>query len=275
MFAPAAPAAKYVDTRMRGGARAAGVGSEEELEAVLDRVMTLFRCLHGKDVFEAFYKKDLSKRLLLGRSASSDLERAMVGKLKTECGSQFTAKLEGMFRDADGSKELMAQFAASPPAATLPFDLSVYVLTSSYWPAYPPAPAIVPTALAAGLAAFEAFYGHKFAKGRRLTWQHQLGTCVVKAAFPSVRSAVGRKSGGGAVAADLAVASTWKSCARFLTLFRTCGQCLRRSDSRMVSAIGRVELFRGRFGLLARAWTLAVYTLATAVTLYQSIGCFA
>ena len=48
--------------------------------------MVLFRCIHGKDVFEAFYKKDLAKRLLLGKSASTDAEKAMVGRLKAECG---------------------------------------------------------------------------------------------------------------------------------------------------------------------------------------------
>ena len=36
----------------------------------------------GKDVFEAFYKKDLAKRLLLGKSASVDAERSMLSKLK-------------------------------------------------------------------------------------------------------------------------------------------------------------------------------------------------
>lgn len=40
----------------------------------------------GKDVFEAFYKKDLAKRLLLGKSASVDAEKAMIAKLKV--GSQ-------------------------------------------------------------------------------------------------------------------------------------------------------------------------------------------
>lgn len=91
--------------------------------------------LQGKDVFEAFYKKDLAKRLLLGKSASIDAEKSMISKvcdfspyavnqmlavrcnplgekfclcylplelyvfqLKTECGSQFTNKLEGMFK---------------------------------------------------------------------------------------------------------------------------------------------------------------------------------
>jgi cullin-4 len=78
-------------------------------------------------VFEAFYKKMLAKRLLLGKSASFDLERyisnclylqsrvtcnlhrSMISKLKTECGSNFTAKLEGMFKDIDLSRDLMAQ----------------------------------------------------------------------------------------------------------------------------------------------------------------------
>jgi len=67
----------------------------------------------GKDVFEAFYKKDLAKRLLLGRSASSDAEKAMIGKLKAECGAQFTSQLEGMFKDTDLSRDIMASFRSS------------------------------------------------------------------------------------------------------------------------------------------------------------------
>jgi len=61
-------------------------------------VLTLFRYIQGKDVFEAFYKKDLAKRLLLGKSASIDNEKSMISRLKAECGSQFTTKLEGMFK---------------------------------------------------------------------------------------------------------------------------------------------------------------------------------
>lgn len=38
--------------------------------------------VQGKDVFEAFYKKDLAKRLLLGKSASVDSEKAMISRLK-------------------------------------------------------------------------------------------------------------------------------------------------------------------------------------------------
>ena len=98
--------------------RSGGKGiSEQESELILERVLILFRwflfadCLlrltfilicnsylQGKDVFEAFFKKDLAKRLLLNKSASIDAEKAIISKLKQECGSSFTNKLEGMFK---------------------------------------------------------------------------------------------------------------------------------------------------------------------------------
>ena len=98
---PAELIAKYVDMKLRTGSRGS---SETEVEAQLQRVMILFRAVHGKDTFEAFYKKDLAKRLLLGKSADADLEKSMLSKLKAECGSGFTAKLEGMFKDVELSK---------------------------------------------------------------------------------------------------------------------------------------------------------------------------
>ena len=64
-------------------------------------------------MFEAFYKKDLAKRLLLGKSASADAEKGMITKLKAECGAQFTNKLEGMFKDVDLSRDIMASFRTS------------------------------------------------------------------------------------------------------------------------------------------------------------------
>ena len=64
-------------------------------------------------MFEAFYKKDLAKRLLMGRSASSDAEKMMISKLKAECGAAFTNKLEGMFKDVDLSKDALTSFRNS------------------------------------------------------------------------------------------------------------------------------------------------------------------
>ncbi|UYV81008.1 CUL4A [Cordylochernes scorpioides] len=104
---PAELIAKFVDSKLRAGNKEA---TEEELERLLDKIMVLFRFIHGKDVFEAFYKKDLAKRLLVGKSASVDAEKSMLSKLKQECGAAFTSKLEGMFKDMELSKELMLAF---------------------------------------------------------------------------------------------------------------------------------------------------------------------
>lgn len=56
--------ARYVDRKLRGEQ---GV-SETDAEAALSRAMLVFKFLAEKDVFEAFYKKFLAKRLLLGES---------------------------------------------------------------------------------------------------------------------------------------------------------------------------------------------------------------
>ena len=97
----------YVDDKLRKGLKGA---SEEETESVLDRAASLFRFLQEKDVFERYYKQHLSKRLLFGRSASDDAEKAFIVRLKTECGYQYTSKIEGMFNDMRVSRDAMRLF---------------------------------------------------------------------------------------------------------------------------------------------------------------------
>ena len=61
--------------------------------------MNLFKLCNAKDVFEEFYMRGLSRRLLLKKSASADSEKAMLTKLRTECGNDFSAKCENMIKD--------------------------------------------------------------------------------------------------------------------------------------------------------------------------------
>ncbi|KAJ6829718.1 cullin-4 [Iris pallida] len=180
---PAELIAKFVDEKLRAGNKGT---SEEELDGTLDKVLVLFRFIQGKDVFEAFYKKDLAKRLLLGKSASIDAEKSMITKLKTECGSQFTNKLEGMFKDIELSKEINDSFRQSSQARTkLPtgIEMSVHVLTTGYWPTYPPMDVRLPHELNVYQDIFKEFYLSKYS-GRRLMWQNSLGHCVLKSNFP-------------------------------------------------------------------------------------------
>ena len=195
---PAELLAKYMDSALKGGSKAvptsgppgASGAAEEEVEATVDAALVLFRFIQGKDVFEAFYKKDLAKRLLLGRFASIDAEKAAISKLKAECGSQFTSKLEGMFKDVELSKDAMASFKQSPIATAAlaqlcpGVDVSVQVLTSGFWPTYPTLDCALPEKLAAAQQVFSEHYLQKYS-GRKLAWVDSLGTCIIKAHFDS------------------------------------------------------------------------------------------
>eukprot|EP01023_Acetabularia_acetabulum_P049241 TRINITY_DN5249_c0_g1_i7.p1 TRINITY_DN5249_c0_g1~~TRINITY_DN5249_c0_g1_i7.p1 ORF type:complete len:627 (+),score=66.81 TRINITY_DN5249_c0_g1_i7:256-1881(+) len=180
---PAELIAKFIDSKLRSGSKGQ---TEEELEASLDSALILFRYIQGKDVFEAFYKRDLSKRLLMGKSSSIDAEKSMIGKLKTECGAQFTNKLEGMFKDIDLSKDVMQSFksfeSTSNSKSAKGIDLNVNVLTSGFWPTYPVSEAQLPEELSQYQDKFKQFYLSKHT-GRKLTWYSSLGTCVLKAQF--------------------------------------------------------------------------------------------
>uniref|UniRef100_A0A8C3M412 Cullin-4B n=1 Tax=Chrysolophus pictus TaxID=9089 RepID=A0A8C3M412_CHRPC len=155
---PAELIAKYVDSKLRAGNKEA---TDEELEKMLDKIMIIFRFIYGKDVFEAFYKKDLAKRLLVGKSASVDAEKSMLSKLKHECGAAFTSKLEGMFKDMELSKDIMIQFK-QVLLKSLPWLLHLLMVKLQ--------------------EIFKTFYLGKHS-GRKLQWQSTLGHCVLKAEF--------------------------------------------------------------------------------------------
>jgi len=178
---PAELIAKFVDTKLRAGNKEA---TEEELERLLDKIMVLFRFIHGKDVFEAFYKKDLAKRLLVGKSASVDAEKSMLSKLKQECGGGFTSKLEGMFKDMELSKDFMLNFKQHLTTLESPsaIDLTVNILTMGHWPTYTPMEVHLPAEMVKYQEVFKRFYLSKYS-GRKLQWQPSLGHCVLKADF--------------------------------------------------------------------------------------------
>ncbi|KAK9900398.1 Cullin-domain-containing protein [Cystobasidium minutum MCA 4210] len=175
---PAEMIAKFIDQKMKLGNKAT---SDEELDKVFDQVLRLFRYCQGKDIFEAFYKKDFAKRLLLNRSASSDAEKSMLLKLKEECGPGFTANLETMAKDIDLSNDVMKAYKEflDPDVHSI---LSVNILTTGNWPTYHVQPCRVPEDLQKELQRFSLFYKAKYA-GRSLSWMHSLDQCTLKVEF--------------------------------------------------------------------------------------------
>lgn len=200
--------AKHVDLLLKGGVKAvpqlaatrtdasmtaedhdfddAPADEDAEINLHLSHALDLFRFVHGKAVFEAFYKKDLARRLLMGRSASNDAERSMLTRLKNECGSGFTHNLESMFKDMDLARDEMAsydQLLEDRGAGKAAVDLSVNVLSASAWPTYLDVPVNIPSPIMRVMTDFEKHYVAKH-NGRKLTWKHALAHCQLKAKFP-------------------------------------------------------------------------------------------
>ncbi|KAK9477682.1 Cullin family-domain-containing protein [Lipomyces japonicus] len=184
---PAERIAKYIDELMKIGNRQM---EDTEMDDRLERVLVLFRFIQGKDTFEAFYKKDLAKRLLLNKSASDDAEAKMLQRLKVECGTGFTKKLNGMFKDMAISKDMMRAFKESKHATDHNVELSVNVLSQAEWPTYPDVPVILPPTMNSILEDFSNYY-HSQHKGRRLFWRHSLDHCTIRADFPKGKKELG------------------------------------------------------------------------------------
>uniref|UniRef100_A0A452H9S9 Cullin family profile domain-containing protein n=1 Tax=Gopherus agassizii TaxID=38772 RepID=A0A452H9S9_9SAUR len=195
---PAELIAKYVDSKLRAGNKEA---TDEELEKMLDKIMIIFRFIYGKDVFEAFYKKDLAKRLLVGKSASVDAEKSMLSKLKhgeylalPPCFSLL--EIIGMifFKDKmqlENSTTFSICFCFSlqyMQNQNVPgnIELTVNILTMGYWPTYVPMEVHLPPEMVKLQEIFKTFYLGKHS-GRKLQWQSTLGHCVLKAEFKEGR----------------------------------------------------------------------------------------
>jgi hypothetical protein len=189
--------AKHVDVRFKDAKASAGLsgsasgssapsGAMNLVEGAIaadanelfqNEIFVLFRHLHSKDVFEAFYKRELAKRLLTGRAVSTDMEWSFLTKLKAECGTSYTSKMEGMFADMDLSRDIMSSYTAYSAGSTSasvatpgdPFssskmvDMEVQLLTTGFWPVYPQySNIILPPELLAPRTKFEKYYNEKY-----------------------------------------------------------------------------------------------------------------
>lgn len=183
----------FFDENMKKGIKGK---TEAEVDRVLDDGIILLRYIQDKDLFERYYKKHLSRRLLMKRSASMDAERQMIAKMKLEVGNSFTNRIEHMFKDIDLSEDLSKrykdhQMSLPDPQRT---ELHIDVLTSSMWPSesvvggtdaihsgcnFPPVVSKIK-------ASFESFYLGQHS-GRKLTWQANMGTVDIKAHFPKTK----------------------------------------------------------------------------------------
>lgn len=184
----------FFDENMKKGIKGK---TENEVDILLDKGIILLRYIQDKDMFERYYKKHLSRRLLMKRSVSMDAERQMISKMKLEVGATFTSRIEAMFKDIHISGDLTSSYKRhvqslgddDPKRA----DLEISVLTSTMWPLESMAPqgegrptCVFPTQLEQIKTSFEKFYLGKHS-GRKLTWQANMGTADIRAHFPHMK----------------------------------------------------------------------------------------
>ena len=177
--------AKYSDALLKKSA----TGAEEgDVEVALCQIMTVFKYIEDKDVFQKFYSRMLARRLVHANSSSDDAEMSMISKLKEACGFEYTNKLQRMFQDIQISKDLCSSFKdfeaqLNDSAVYKPIDTEYSILGTGMWPLNPPTTDFTPPAeLVKAYERFQAFYNQKHS-GRKLTWLWQLCKGELKANY--------------------------------------------------------------------------------------------
>lgn len=169
----------YCDRILRSGGEKL---SEAEVEDNLEKLVQLFSYLTEKDLFADIYRNQLAKRLLNQRSASNDSEKVMISKLKMQCGTQFTGKMEGMLNDLAVGSDQKSEFDDHAQNQNLGIDFSVQVLTTGYWPTYKSSSVAITDEMQKCIGVFMNWHDKRHQQ-RKLTWVYTLGNASVRATF--------------------------------------------------------------------------------------------
>ncbi|CAD8082807.1 unnamed protein product [Paramecium sonneborni] len=156
---------------------------DDEKKVLIDKGFLIFKLVQSKDEFEQIYRKYLCHRLLDQAYCSLEIENELIKKLRLECGSVLTHKMEIMFSDLQRSSEDSQKFrqilSQSQKDA---IDLDILVLTSEQWPISEPQSIIVHQEFQFWQQKFIQYYQSKNSK-RKLTFNFGLGSVNLKATF--------------------------------------------------------------------------------------------
>lgn len=174
--------ATFSDAVLRKGG--ASKLAEDDVDSVLDKLVKFMDYISDRDMFSEFYRKKLARRLLHSTSCGEDAEKAMLSRLKQQCGQQFTSKMEGMVLDLHLAREKEKEFKSwlEKNKYVIPFDMNVTVLTTGHWPTYQPLEMNLPDPMVQSLEQFSKFHD-ELNQSRKLTWHLSLGNVILKATF--------------------------------------------------------------------------------------------
>lgn len=180
---------KYCDSFFKNSSKKGAKPENNTLtfEKFRDNVQLIVKCLNNKNDFLILYKRDLSRRLLMGRSTNTKLEASVIDSFIKVIGeTDEVLGLKAMFRDLEISKDKFSLLLLDD----CPFDFSAYVLEQKFWPDPPKgdSEAYLPPYLSNAVDKFTALYKSEEEKhaDKRLDWSHySLHQLVIKGSFES------------------------------------------------------------------------------------------
>ena len=159
----------YIDYCMRKGFSGK---SQEEIDATLNDIISLFKCLDSKLVFQNESNKNMSERLLNKASVSIVNEQKFISKLKQEVGVTYVKKMTEMINDLEKNKKNDESYKSlDHKGSPNGIKFNVTVISQNNWEIKNQLleKIIIPKFLSTCLEDFENFYLNKY-EGQKLIW---------------------------------------------------------------------------------------------------------
>jgi len=123
--------ANYADFCMRNGFKGK---SEEEIENTLNDIISIFKNINSKLVFQNESEKKMSDRLIKQSSLSTNAEKMFISKLKQESGVTYVSKMQEMINDLEKNKgESEGYKLTKSRGAPGGIKFNVQVISQSAW----------------------------------------------------------------------------------------------------------------------------------------------
>ncbi len=187
--------ASYMDSVLRDSKLA-----ESEQMLAMASCSRLTDYLDDKDVFQHYYEKFLSDRLLNEETTSNDVEKSVITEFKSARGAGFTSKMEGMVSDLVTSGSNQEKFnercdklaPASGPTRVL---FEPVVLCQGHWPQFPDLEKLHEPASFKSLAkSFRDFYEEVTGGSRQIKWVWARGKAELFGYFQDKTGAPDRRT---------------------------------------------------------------------------------
>ena len=141
-------------------------------KAQIDEYAALARLLSLSDVFETYYTQLLTRRVLSMNDSMVEPETYFAGKLRDQCGEEYTRRIDALLADRAKSVALLSEYRESEDA---PDFFAFLAVANEFWPTLAPLTMSIPKQIKKVLSDFEVFFKSRV-EGWSLDWSLQLST---------------------------------------------------------------------------------------------------